>query len=91
MEICLRVSVLPIDNDADMQMIAGRIPSRTYFGDGVVFVYGLPYADQQTAAVGIESTDTTAVIDDHIIVVTGETVAVMTVPLWTAKIGVPYP
>ena len=71
MEICLRVSVLPIDNDADMQMIAGRIPSRTYFGDGVVFVYGLPYADQQTTAVGIESTDTTAVIDDHIIAVTG--------------------
>ena len=61
------VDVDTVDNDADMQMISGYIAGSTNLGNGVVLVHRIANLRQKLAAMGIERTIPTAMIDDQII------------------------
>lgn len=67
MQIPFWVDVDTVDNDADMQMISGYIAGSTNLGNGVVLVHRIANLRQKLAAMGIERTIPTAMIDDQII------------------------
>ena len=71
MQILLRVGVLPVHDEADMQVVAGGIAGGAHLGDRVVLADRLPHTHEQPAAMGVQRTDSAAVVDDQIVAVAG--------------------